>query len=416
MNNSNDVNALKQKYPTGTKIRLVKMNNCQAVPQGAIGVVKFVDDRGTIHMKWDNNSELGLIEGVDEFQIMETEMFYESKAIAPFTTKAKLNRNTEQMFLNDVSIDKEIILSDFNYQYFKNHLNEEYNFIREYRNILSKRNDTFPCLLIRGETSSDAMIVQSNESNSIENYSYISDVKSLLMKMHRGLNENIIQVSFVRKEAKLDVEPSKVEKIIRLTEQDFNYFSKNMLNDYKFINDHQQLMYEDKNGIQHCLLVIGDEHDEGILIQSEGFSYARYWALLPNANLWIEQQYLSDMIENQWDIEKLKEDRIRVLIVEPDQAPKLSVIDNTLESLQKIVGGYIESVWLSDSASLILNEEGKIENLPPNRRLDQDIIVGTFLIVGTNDSEYLCSLCDEDVEKYQEEFKEIEHLTMEDLK
>ena len=296
MNNSNDVNALKQKYPTGTKIRLVKMNNCQAVPQGAIGVVKFVDDRGTIHMKWDNNSELGLIEGVDEFQIMETEMFYESKAIAPFTTKAKLNRNTEQMFLNDVSIDKEIILSDFNYQYFKNHLNEEYNFIREYRNILSKRNDTFPCLLIRGETSSDAMIVQSNESNSIENYSYISDVKSLLMKMHRGLNENIIQVSFVRKEAKLDVEPSKVEKIIRLTEQDFNYFSKNMLNDYKFINDHQQLMYEDKNGIQHCLLVIGDEHDEGILIQSEGFSYARYWALLPNANLWIEQQYLSDMI------------------------------------------------------------------------------------------------------------------------
>ena len=315
--------------------------------------------------------------------------------------KAKLNRNTEQMFLNDVSIDKEIILSDFNYQYFKNHLNEEYNFIREYRNILSKRNDTFPCLLIRGETSSDAMIVQSNESNSIENYSYISDVKSLLMKMHRGLNENIIQVSFVRKEAKLDVEPSKVEKIIRLTEQDFNYFSKNMLNDYKFINDHQQLMYEDKNGIQHCLLVIGDEHDEGILIQSEGFSYARYWALLPNANLWIEQQYLSDMIENQWDIEKLKEDRIRVLIVEPDQAPKLSVIDNTLESLQKIVGGYIESVWLSDSASLILNEEGKIENLPPNRRLDQDIIVGTFLIVGTNDSEYLCSLCDEDVEKYQ---------------
>ena len=122
------------------------------------------------------------------------------------------------------------------------------------------------------------------------------------------------------------------------------------------------------------------------------------------------------MIENQWDIEKLKEDRIRVLIIEPDQAPKLSVIDNTLESLQKIVGGYIESVWLSDSASLILNEEGKIENLPPNRRLDQDIIVGTFLIVGTNDSEYLCSLCDEDVEKYQEEFKEIEHLTMEDLK
>jgi hypothetical protein len=61
-----------------------------------------------------------------------------------------------------------------------------------------------------------------------------------------------------------------------------------------------------------------------------------------------------------------------------------------LKELQKIVGGYIQLVQLTDKTILVLNEEGKLENLPLNVRateifrknfpLSDDTIVGDALI------------------------------------
>ena len=60
---------------------------------------------------------------------------------------------------------------------------------------------------------------------------------------------------------------------------------------------------------------------------------------------------------------------MRAMIVEPMQPPRIEEIEPTLRNLQSIVGGYIEIVpaELGDSALVICNEEGKIDNLPPNR-------------------------------------------------
>jgi hypothetical protein len=64
----------------------------------------------------------------------------------------------------------------------------------------------------------------------------------------------------------------------------------------------------------------------------------------------------------------------------------------TLEELQKIVGGNIEIVSLNDGNFMVLNEEGKLKNLPLNRkasdlfntggRLWYDPIVGDVLACG----------------------------------
>ena len=67
----NNVKLLKEKYPEGTKIRLVCMDDFQAVPSGTVGTVRKVDDMGTIHVLWDNGSTLGVIEGVDSFRVVE---------------------------------------------------------------------------------------------------------------------------------------------------------------------------------------------------------------------------------------------------------------------------------------------------------------------------------------------------------
>lgn len=66
-----DVKTLRELYPAGTRIRLLKMDDIQAPPAGTEGTVTFVDDAGTIHMRWDTGSSLGLISGEDEFEVVK---------------------------------------------------------------------------------------------------------------------------------------------------------------------------------------------------------------------------------------------------------------------------------------------------------------------------------------------------------
>lgn len=54
-----NIQFLKDLYPVGTRVKLLEMNDIQAPPIGTLGTVMYVDDIGTIHIKWDNGSTLG---------------------------------------------------------------------------------------------------------------------------------------------------------------------------------------------------------------------------------------------------------------------------------------------------------------------------------------------------------------------
>lgn len=56
---------LRECYPAGTRVELMKMDDVQAPPLGTKGTVVAVDDIGTIHVKWDNGSSLGIVLGED---------------------------------------------------------------------------------------------------------------------------------------------------------------------------------------------------------------------------------------------------------------------------------------------------------------------------------------------------------------
>ena len=64
------INALREKYPVGTRVRLDYMDDDQAPPVGTEGTVKYVDDIGTIFVKWDNGSSLGVAYGIDDCSII----------------------------------------------------------------------------------------------------------------------------------------------------------------------------------------------------------------------------------------------------------------------------------------------------------------------------------------------------------
>lgn len=62
---------LRSKYPEGTRIKLIFMNDKYAPPEGSKGTVSTIDDLGQIHMKWDNGSTLAIIPSDDKFEIVK---------------------------------------------------------------------------------------------------------------------------------------------------------------------------------------------------------------------------------------------------------------------------------------------------------------------------------------------------------
>ena len=86
--------------------------------------------------------------------------------------------------------------------------------------------------------------------------------------------------------------------------------------------------------------------------------------------------------------------KIRAIVKRPDEKyGHVTHISASLENLQKTVGGYIETVGLTESDVIICNEEGKLLGLEKNLRMYgdtaySDTLVGTIIVVGTEGDDF----------------------------
>lgn len=75
--------------------------------------------------------------------------------------------------------------------------------------------------------------------------------------------------------------------------------------------------------------------------------------------------------------------KIKAIIKRPDEEfGHVCYVSNTLENLQRIVGGYIEAIPLTDNMVVICNEEGKLRGFESNFHIPWAVVVGTVLVVG----------------------------------
>ena len=101
--------------------------------------------------------------------------------------------------------------------------------------------------------------------------------------------------------------------------------------------------------------------------------------------------------------------KIKVVVVEPKKGPYIKEINNELKEYQSLVEGYIETVALyNDDCLVVLNEEGKLQGLEPNRAICDvnlnilDVLVGTFLITAVDVNGEFRSLTEKETKKYLE--------------
>lgn len=92
---------------------------------------------------------------------------------------------------------------------------------------------------------------------------------------------------------------------------------------------------------------------------------------------------------------------MKIVIKNVNEQGKIVEIENSLENFQNIVGGYIEVFPLENNILMVLNEEGKIKDLPVNFIIGDERyaeeIVGNVFFAGRNDVDF-DSLNEEQIE------------------
>lgn len=108
-----------------------------------------------------------------------------------------------------------------------------------------------------------------------------------------------------------------------------------------------------------------------------------------------------------------KEKDLRIVLKKVGESPEVMNIENTLEAKQKLVDGLIEVVSISEDILLICNEEGKLDNLPPNLLFDYDYIVGDCFFIGDDyKNGDFKSLTDDQIEEVKEFCKKREIINL----
>ena len=102
---------------------------------------------------------------------------------------------------------------------------------------------------------------------------------------------------------------------------------------------------------------------------------------------------------------KNMKNKIKVLYKRVGREPEVVEIENTLQAMQSLVGGFIEVIPY-DYYELVCNEEGKIMGLYPNVGFDYDVINGNFFIANDDyETGDFASLTDKNIEKIKEDLK-----------
>lgn len=84
-----------------------------------------------------------------------------------------------------------------------------------------------------------------------------------------------------------------VDNVIELSRLRYEEFAKNLLTDFDFIKDNIEFMYIDTERVLHTILIKEGGKLDGILVESEGYNYARY------AAYYEEDGFVTDKISEQ---------------------------------------------------------------------------------------------------------------------
>ena len=114
----------------------------------------------------------------------------------------------------------------------------------------------------------------------------------------------------------------------------------------------------------------------------------------------------------------MNEERMKVVMVEPNKPAYITEIGSDLASMQEAVGGLVEPIYFLGDAIMVGNEEAKLIGLDGNRRFGNNIVAGPFFICSekmTDNGTVFCSLSNELCEKYVQHFAQPQEISQDEV-
>ena len=118
----------------------------------------------------------------------------------------------------------------------------------------------------------------------------------------------LINVQLRSKQEEIQPARCDIACVVELPNEEFYDFQFNPLEDHAFIREHLTDLKTNEFHAIPCMLVLGEGVDDGILVDPQGYDYARYTAYIPMAR----QLFQNEQAESESDAPE--ED-------EPDEAP-----------------------------------------------------------------------------------------------
>lgn len=111
-------------------------------------------------------------------------------------------------------------------------------------------------------------------------------------------------------------------------------------------------------------------------------------------------------------------EKMKVVVLEPGKPAYVSEIENSLSSMQKFVGGYIEAIYpFKEMVCIVGNDNAKLMSMAPNRALiDEDgrvydFIAGPAFICDCSGEDFE-SLSEEQIKRYMDMYRYIERFAL----
>ena len=160
----------------------------------------------------------------------------------------------------------------------------------------------------------------------------------------------IIQAELKRKRSEYEGEACAVDKVIELSAQRFQQFSRALLADYDFIAEGKSDIRHD-DAARHCLLILDADGIDGFLVDPQGYNYARYSAFIPNArslmtpDMEIDRSYLSSA-KPWWDEDR---DEMLRMTLRVDGKPDYTLVLPADEKYLDAVKSYLDIDVFADA-------------------------------------------------------------------
>ena len=116
-----------------------------------------------------------------------------------------------------------------------------------------------------------------------------------------------INAAFQGKQLSMEEEPCEVRKVISLPDKEYAFFKKHLMYEYDFLRKNADQMGI-RTGTRQCVLVMGESSEDGVLVDSSGYGYARYTAPFLGAN-----SYLAMQGQAYGEMKTLTEDDLAIL-------------------------------------------------------------------------------------------------------